>query len=1361
MIENNHPSYHKDQRFKSSILLFFLVFCAIIGDSQQSTIFHDMSDGLSQNSITSITQDDYGFLWVGTRYGLNKYDGNSYEYFLQDNANPSSLNANTIEKLVTGKNGILWIGTNRGGLNKLHIPTGKITHFSTDNSEIKSNYVRSLYLDEDGYLFISGEKTGIGIMNTSTETFLDAESSSLIRDLSNTDIIVIHGNGKGSMLIGTAKNGVYYYNSITKKLSSHPQIPVMIRSLTHYGDSEFLIGTNQGLYIATVDKNTLTTKKYNLPEINNSVILSILKEEDGTTWIGTENDGLYRLSADSKLERYLSDTSEKSINGNSIWSLYKDSYGIIWTGYYLNGLSKVDKLEEKFNKILSVETQAGRQPLRLVNAFLIDEHQSAWIGLDGGGLIQWDIPSGEYRTIPKLWDETSDKVITALHTQGDKLWIGTWNEGLIVYNTKTGQLTKFTTQKGNLLGNKIHDIIEDGDGRIWVTNHEEGLTVFSKDEESEPYFLEGKDIKEIEDIRVRTIIEDCDKNILIGPERTGLISINMADGNIISAKNLIASSGDLYDDITVNSLLIDAKCNIWVGSAGAGLYCIDYDGSEVQQLTTEDGLRSDMIYALEFDNKGNIWGSTNSGIFSYDVEEKSFTNYTKQDGLVSNEFVLGSSYKSPDGTLYFGGINGINYFNPNNIIKNERPPHVYITNINISDKSYSSVNEIDKPQHYNDASISTEHYQNDISFEYTALNFTQGNLNKFQHILEGFDEDWSSITTDRMAAYANIPYGNYTFRLKATNNDGVWSEVAPSVTLCIKKPWYKTILAYLIYLMILGTIFYLVQKTLLNQVNLRNELDLEHLEVEQLKKIDEVKSKFFANISHEFLTPLTLILTPLKAIKSKGDNHIKEDTIDSMMNNANRLQKFIKQILALSKLESGNIKLRIEEHNMNNWLQVIANNFRSIAVDKSMTFNLDIPDQPITAYYDEDKLEQVIVNLLSNAFKYTDNGGLVTLSLSDNLDSLQIKITDTGYGIAQEDLKNIFNRFYREKNENIIGGTGIGLSITKQILDQHLAEISVISRKGEGSSFIIDLKKGKDHFTDHTSADILNQEKSRLTPSTAYNRTHVSTTIGQITDKPNILVVEDNPDIRTLLADYLSPNYQVYLAEDGIEGVRMASEHMPDLIITDLMMPGKDGYQLIEEVKSNKLTSHIFTIMLTVKSSEESMKQGLKTGADYYITKPFNPELLELRIQNILRYRHGVARSIVEDLEPDLIETSKDPDGLELSDIDKAFVKNLNEIIDTNLGNSDFSVVDLTHELGFSKSQLYRKLKALIGMSANSYIRTKRLQKATELIKTNNYTVAEVTYKVGFNDLQYFRSCFKNAYGVNPSDYQSEHKNQA
>lgn len=1354
------------KHFASCILV--LICFKVIG--QSPTIFYDVSQGISQNTITSITQDDNGFLWIGTRYGLNKYDGSTYQHYLHDSHNPNSIKANAVEKVITGNNGILWIGTNHGGLNKLNTTTGKISHFTTDNSAINSNHIRYIYLDENGYLFIAGEKKGLDILDTNTETFLTADNHSLAKKMQDKVINALEGNSKGSLVISTVFSGVYYYNSFTETLQSLPTIKSVVRTVFAFRDNEFHIGTNNGYYAAKVMQNSLTVERVDIPQINESVVLSLLKGEDEITWVGTENDGLYKINPDKSIEIFKSSSSENSINGNSIWCLYQDRFGIIWIGSYLNGLCKIDHLQEKFSKLYSVNTGDKEIPLKLVNGFAVDNDSICWIGLDGGGLIQWNLYTNQFTEINSIWESESNKVVKTLNFIDNKLWIGTWGEGLIIYDVNSKQSEKLTVSQGGVIGDRIYNVIEDKNGNIWSTCHEDGLTIHPNGDVTSPIFILSNSIKGNPSMRLRSIEKDCDGNILIGSDRSGLLKLNIDNTTITEVNSLMSESDELHNDITINTLLVDRNCNLWIGTEGSGVYNISYDQTKSVNFDTEDGLASNMIYDLLEDENGDIWGSTNNGIFSYNIESNSFNNYTSDDGLTADEFVYSSGYKMEDGTLIFGSINGLNYFKPSQIPFNSRPPEAYITDIRIANEALANISNHRKPESYNGANIKLDHTQNDLAIEYTSLNFTQGNLNKFQYILEGFDKDWSEVTTNRTATFDNLPYGKYTFKLKASNNDGVWSQAVPYIGIHIKKPWYRTLLAWVCYFLITLGIFITVQRTLFNQIQLKNDLAIESLKLSQLKEVDKVKSQFFSNISHEFLTPLTLILTPLKRIQSKGDNTISDQTIDSMTSNANRLQKFIKQILALAKLESGEVKLRVEKHLMNPWLSRIANNFNSIAIDKSMMYILDIPSRPIIAYYDEDRLEQVIVNLLSNAFKYTEDGGTVSVSLTEKTDSIIIKIIDTGQGIAKPDLDNIFNRFYRQKNENLIGGTGIGLSITKQILAQHHAEINVESEIGVGSAFIITIQKGTDHFNSNSGVEITYPDQSKLTQVSEINANNLLSISQSQTNgasKPIILVVEDNPDIRNLIAEILSADYSVFLAEDGIQGIKLASEIMPDLIITDLMMPGKNGYELCEAIKNDKLTSHIYIIMLTVRASEDSIKEGLIKGADYYLTKPFNAELLKLHIANILKrrqdmaiyfrgeYEYSTSNILIQEEAIDLESYDGDSE-IQLSEIDQEFLKSLNEIIDKNLGNSDFSVVDLTHHLGFSKSQLYRKLKAIIGMSANAYIRTKRLQKATELISTNNFTIAEVTYKVGFNDLQYFRSCFKNTYGVNPSEYAGE-----
>ncbi len=1316
------------------------------GYTQGKRIFHNVSDGLSQNTVTSIVQDDDGYLWIGTRYGLNKYDGNTYTHYLHNPLDSNSLSTNTIESLAIGSDNTLWVGTNDGGLNKIHIPTQTIEHYTMSNSALSNNYVRSLYIDNEGLLYLAGEETGLDIYDTASGKFLTGVDHPLIDRLSGQDVTTISGNQAGRLIFGTADNTVYHYDTALESLLTQP-VDSPVRSVYYSGDKEVYIGTHTQLYHSTIIKNSFDLQHYPIQNLDPSIILSISLDSQSTLWVGTENNGLYAIGNDGTQTRYRNDATDTSISSNSIWNIYEDSFGILWFGLYLKGLNKLDRFEKNFNEIKNVPTSKGEVRLNLVNTTTPIDQNTIYIGLDGGGLIKWDTRTNVFEEIDNIWPAQSNKVVTSLYHEGDYLYITTWLDGLITYDLRR-QVPVNTGINSTDICSRMHAVIIDKNKHIWTACYKDGLKQIRPDLSV---------IDHLDNTSIRTLVIDCNENLLIGTDRSGLIALNLDSPNVDPV-----SIPQIKTNITINSLLIDSNCNTWVGSEGLGLYKINFDGTNIQHYTIDDRLNSNMIYSLQEDNNGNIWGSTNNGIFMYNTQSDQFTPYTKSDGIVSDEYSIGSSGIMTDGTLLFGGIDGVNYFHPDHIKFNEVVPNTYISSVIVSGHHGKTSAQGEDIYHYNDTNLTTKHTENDITFHYTAINFTQGERNKFQHQLEGYDTEWQKPSLNRTAQYNNLPPGDYLFKVKAANNDGIWSDEEVSVAITITKPWYKHWIAWLLYLCTLLGILSIARQMIYNRIKLQNELKLEHIEVQKLKEVDKIKSSFFDNISHEFLTPLTLILTPLKNIQSKGDNSISDTTVNNMMNNANRLQKFIKQILALAKLESGNVKLRVEKHNIIPWLTSIADNFRSIALDKQITFTLNISATSLLAYYDEDRLEQVIVNLLSNAYKYTPDHGNISLSLNETPTHIEIMISDDGPGISKDAVEQIFNRFYRQKDENLIGGTGIGLSITKQIIDQHDGEIDVKSKVGKGSSFTIKIKKGKEHFVGNPLVDILidhtaNSNTPQLGQSQSAPTQDMSDTLSPSSHLPIILVVEDNPDIRQLLTASLSSRYEVHTADNGITGIAMAQQLLPDLIITDLMMPGKTGYELCAEIKENKYTSHIFIIMLTVKSSEESTLEGFAKGADYYMTKPFSLELLNARIQNILKHRQIVARSVIEEKKLQPIEQSSDHDPIvQLSDLDKEFLERLNQTIDENIANSEFSVVDLTHQLGFSKSQLYRKLKAILGMSANAYIRTKRLNKAAEYISTNSYTIAEVTYKVGFNDLQYFRSCFKNQFGVNPSEYQEQ-----
>ncbi|MEJ2596433.1 MAG: hybrid sensor histidine kinase/response regulator transcription factor, partial [bacterium] len=810
-------------------------------------------------------------------------------------------------------------------------------------------------------------------------------------------------------------------------------------------------------------------------------------------------------------------------------------------------------------------------------------------------------------------------------------------------------------------------------------------------------------------------------------------------------------------------------------------------------ITTDQGLPSNTIMAIEIDNSGIICASTPKGISKIDPRDLTVHNYDVEDGLVSREFIEQSSFKDNNGWLYFGGRNGFTYFHPDSLKENKFIPPVYITSLTVAGEP----KYFDKPL-YELEDIELGYNENDFSFDFVALNYINPQKNQYAYMLEGYDEDWIQSENRRTAFYTNLSPGKYTFRVKGSNNDGYWNEEGAHLALFIHPPFWKTWWAYLFYAMVFIIVVYMLRRNELRKINLRQELELEHINAEKMAELDKEKSKFFSNISHEFRTPLTLILGPLDRVIERLRKEENKTDLSIVRRSALRLQTLVNQLLSLSKLESGKMKLRARQENIVRLTHLYLQSFHSMAEDREIKLAFESDAEEYMVYVDTIKFEKVVNNLLSNALKYTDKGGEINVSVSgttppappsNGSDSvkenssvfsppaaagetqrgqetggIRITFSDTGTGIPEEDLPHVFDRFYQvdEKQMKTTLGTGIGLALTKELVELHQGTSSVQSETGKGTVFTVILPSGKDHLsadeivetgkhTPDTDDDLLNDDYLFMNEVGAETKT--KSDVPGDDALPLLLIVEDNEDMRSYIKSYLEGDYNIIEAEDGEEGAEKAVEHIPDLIVSDLMMPKMDGNQMTARLKTDERTSHIPVILLTAKASRESKLEGLETGADDFLTKPFDADELVARVNNLVHQRKHLREVFGRKLS---FMSSPGPDELKdsgITSMDEQFLSKAYEVAEREMSDPEFGVSAFSRQMGLSRMQLHRKLTALTDQSASEFIKIIRLNKAAVLLKSKNATAAEIAYDVGFNTPAYFSTCFKEHFGISPSEY--------
>lgn len=1330
---------------KSICLPIFCLIASLNSIAQDELLFHDCSEGLSQNTVVSIIQDNRGFLWVATQYGLNRYDGHTYQQIDIHEGNHSHVKSNLLTALAyDSKNNELWIGSHGGGLTKMNLDTYQTSHYNSSEHFLTTDHIASLHIDSSNLLWISTGKSGITLLHLDQQ---DKHFSSSKFDISqfNEDNVMCLTSSGDLILMGTRSSGLIVLNKATGFVRTLLDQDTPIRTMIAGHKNEFYIGTNRGLKKIAIQADDSIETTDVLPELNNTVILSLLLDDQSKLMIGTENEGLHTL-IDGRTNKYVSNSASlNQISGNSIWYLYEDKSGVIWIGLYLKGLNKIDKLENKFKKIQKFKCGDDNIELDLVST-LEETTNDLWIGTDGHGLYSFDKQKGTY-SCHDFGPLGRQQAITTL-VEGDKgvLWIGTWQDGIIKYDFANEQYDIIDSKQpedNQLSGDFVFDLYKDDNDNIWVSCFDDGLDVFKNNKRIKSYKRH-----ELLSAKVRVIAENCSGEIVLGTETSGIQVLSLDDNyNIIKSKALIKNKSSNFS-YSINDIKLDSFCNMWVATTN-GLICINKSNEQLKLYTIRDGLPSNYIATIEFDDNGLLWGTTNKGVFSFDINSRSAHSYGLEDGLLSNEFLNSSSIKTENGDIYFGNNSGINYYTSDQMITNKIVPPVVITSIMVSGQALDSLDSGYKYFSNDNTKVKLNYKNNDLTFRFSSLNFSQSKLNQFRIRLMGLEKEWQEIGKRREVEYRNIQPGNYTFQVMGSNNDLIWNNDPAEFKFSISKPWYNSLEAWLMYTLFLCLLLYYVIRSIITRLKLREELRIEHLELEKLKEMSELRSQFFANISHELITPLTMIISPLKEIE-ESQEQLKSENAKTMLSNAELLMNYINQILNLAKLESNTIKLNVRKDNFANFLATVCHKFESIAKSKGLSLEFEPPNTNLFLYYDEEKMEQIISNLLSNAIKYSKENGHIIVNAIDTSEEVIINVTDDGLGIEDKNIKKIFDRYFREDEDGLVSGIGIGLSIVKQLVNLHKGKISIESKKDQFTTFKLTFKKGKDHFDHDDLSDskiLLDSEITLDQGAAALNHKDL---IDIDTDMPVVLLVEDNPDIADYIISYLKDDYNVIWAKDGVEGVEKATTFIPDVIVSDVMMPLKDGYQLCQDIKSSELTSHISIILLSVKSSDDSQIKGYQYGADFYMSKPFTPQLLKLRIENIIKHNKEVAVKLQK-------ASSKNEAQAEekFSELDQLFLDRAMNIVLDNLDNADFTVLDLAEGLNISQGQLYRKLKSIVNQSTNEYIRTVRLNQAATLLRESQYYISEITYKVGFNDLKYFRSCFKKQFGQTPSDYKS------
>lgn len=1335
-------------------------------------------EGFNQNTINAIEQDRYGFLWYGTPNGLIKYDGYDFKTYTTQSKNVGHLNSNFISTLFNDKQGVLWIGTNLG-IN-VYIPWLEQFHTISLASEFLISHID---VDPLGRIWFSGDNQLYMCELVDIEKGTFKVSENILKDHPNVSIInSFEFKDESTLILGTL-TGIEHLSlkGDTPSLSHIEGASISKVTTIEYINNLFWIGTSQGLFKATLDENRLhIIQTFSLSDEQGTPanVTTIIEDHSSIVWIGTKGDGIYKYNQEQDAFEHFtySEEDDFSLSSKHINALYKDDFDVLWIGTAQGGINKLNLTQKPFITYSSNPYDKYSISDNLITSILEDSRGQLWISGYNSSL---------FRSINKVNSKNiSDLKFENLHSklplldgnamrcifEDDKgyIWISVDNI-VIVYNPFNDEFRKVTFSRNtrNVSPAHVRKFIQFDENHMILAGNQ--ITVLENpwqeiNNKKTPH-LSIKSILGLQGKLAQAILQDGEDSFWIGTDE-GLLYVILKKNKLVIEHHYTANENQEIP-LSYNNIFSLYKENnhLWIGTFGGGLnkMTLNNEGlpSKIEYFRKNDILENDVIYGILQEGDSDLWLSTDMGLVKFNIENYDDINmFDMRDGLAQNNFRQGAYFKGNTGYYYFGGLNGLSIFKPEEIKLNVQVPEILITSLLLNNVPVG-INELVDNKVILTKSISeTEQIlinqdQRIISFNLVVKHTSQSSKNKLAYKLEGFNDDWIEIPTGKTTVtYTNLSAGSYVFRIKAANGDGNWSTEDKRLSIEVLPPWYDTWWSYLLFALIiifitLGLITYYIQ-----HIKLKERLEYEQRDKERVDTINQGKFRFFTNISHEFRTPLTLIAGPLDHIIASNQDPKNQKYLSIIEKNTKRLLSLVDQLITFRKAEQGFVSLNFSKNTLGDFIYPTTEAFEDYAIEKNINFfyKVNLPNENIVI--DTEKIERVLFNLLSNSFKNTPANGSISIESDIIYHSgqrmIKMDVVDNGKGIPAEDLDNVFERFYQLGNEeDTVSGGGIGLSFCKSIINLLKGEITVTSEPLVETRFSILIPAGdtEDYSNIEDSTKTKSFIKDWVPLSTEYKSETLNETTINKNKKHHLLIVEDEEDIQNFLTNSLSEKYNISIASNGLEGLEEIKLKEPTLIISDVMMPEMDGFAFCKEIKSNTETCHIPVLLLTALGDNEDVIKGLEFGADEYISKPFSMKHLALRIDrlidNSIKIKEYFSKNSVLPNE-----------NIELSTRDQAFLEDVNQVLDNNISDSDFGVVELSSKMNLSASQFYRRLKQLTGQLPNAYLRNFRLQKAAELLSKNDGTnVNEVKYKIGIESNSYFSTSFKKLYGVSPSEF--------
>lgn len=1312
-----------------------------------------INDGLSQSTVFSIAQDKLGNMWFATYDGVNKYDGYTFTVYQHDENDPNSI-ANDISRIVmTDSKGRVWIGT-RDGLSYYDEEKDKFQNFFLEKN--------GKHLQVNGIVELSPERLLISTLEGLT--MFDIPASRFVDDIFGTAMHKMVASAlyrhDDQIYIGTPSDGLYCYSIPKNTLEKLAYIPSskQIQSILQQSPTRIWVAT-EGAGLLLLNPKTKEVKAYhhsssNPKSISSNYIRSLALDSQNRLWIGTFNDlNIYHEGSDSFVSYSSSPVENGSLSQRSVRSIFMDSQGGMWLGTYFGGLNYYHPIRNRFKNIQRIPYKNSLSD-NVVSCITEDKDKNLWIGTNDGGLNLYNTKTQQFTHYILQEDEREIGIgsnnIKAVYVDEQKslVYIGTHAGGLTVLHRNSGKMESFNQLNSQLVNENVYAILPDKGGNLLLGTLS-ALVSFNPEKKSFTTIDKEKDGTPFTSQRITILFRDSHKRLWVGGEEG--ISVFQQEGIEIEKVPILPESS--VTKTFTNCIYEAANGIIWVGTR-EGFYCFNEKEKKIKRYTTANGLPNNVVYGILEDTFGRLWVSTNRGISCFNPETERFRNFTESDGLQSNQFNTSSFCRTSSGQMYFGGINGITTFRPELLLDNPYTPPVVITKLQLFNKTVRPDDETGiLTKNINETeSITLKSWQTAFTIEFVVSNYISGQHNTFAYKLEGYDKEWYYLTDKRTVSYSNLPQGTYHFLVKAANSDGKWNTVPTMLEIIVLPIWYKTWWAIMIFLATFIGFITFVFRFFWMRKSMEAELELERRDKEHQEEINQMKMRFFINISHELRTPLTLILAPLQEIINKISDRWTRNQLEYIQRNANRLLHLVNQLMDYRRAELGVFELKVKKENAH---QLIQDNFLfydKLARHKKITYTLHSELEEKEELFDPNYLELIVNNLLSNAFKYTESGQSITVTLKEENNWLVLQVSDTGIGIPINKQGKIFERFYQIESEHV--GSGIGLSLVQRLVELHHGRIELDSEEGKGSTFSVYLPQDINIYksSELASNDAKNEEDQVYSTNSKemyfIDTEKVENETIETGDKKRgtILIVEDNNEIRHYLSSGLAELFNTLEAGNGEEALEKLKENEVDIIVTDVMMPVMDGIKLCKNVKQNIRTCHIPVIILSAKSETKDQMEGLQMGADDYIPKPFSLAILTTKIQNMMRTRRRMLERYSKSLEVE-------PEKITFNAMDEALLKRAVAIVEKNMDNIEFSTDEFAREMNMSRSNLHLKLKAITGESTIDFIRKIRFNEAAKLLKDGRYTIAEVSTMVGFNTPSYFATSFKKYFGCLPTEY--------